>query len=128
MSNLIPYQQPLIHNIVFISTELVILQTLRIGYEYEMQSSNKQEIKNFRTSAILSAARDILDNLSPYMEYLAECEKGSIEIPANQMPNLVKLMTDAQEFYVWAIEEVKLKNQRLNLMNLEQQWKNGPEI
>lgn len=123
MSNLVPFQQPLLKNIIMISTELVILQTLRTGYEYEMQCSNKQEVKNFRTSAILAAARDILDNLSPFMEYLAACEDGTIDIPKEQMENLRYLMKDCTSFYNWAIGEVKLKNQRLALMDLENQWK-----
>lgn len=113
----------LLENVVYISNQLVVLQTLRAGYKFEIESDNKQEIKNFRSNAILSNIRIILHDLDEFMVYLSRCENGTIKIPDDQLPNIKFLIKDMTEIYTWAIQEVKLKNRRLDLMKLEQQWK-----
>lgn len=120
---LTPSHTNILQNVVYISSQLVVLQTLRAGYKVELECDNKQEIKNFRSSALLTLVRDILDDLEPYMEFLVACEEGKVKMNPNQIPHIVEMMKDLTEFYTWAIEEVRLKNQRLNLMNLENQWK-----
>jgi hypothetical protein len=110
------------NNIIYISTNIVILQTLRTGYKVELECDNKQEIKNFRSTALLSKIREILDELSPYMQFLADCEEGKIYIDPNQIHHVIGMIQDLTEFYTWAVEEVKIKNQRLTLMQLEQIW------
>lgn len=111
-----------LENIVYISNQLVILQTLRAGYKTELDCDTKQEIKNFRSNALISASQDILNYLEPYMHFLAECEEGTIEIPPNQLHNITFLIKDLTEFYDWTIKEVKLRNKRLALMKLEEEW------
>lgn len=112
----------ILNNIIYISTNMVILQTLRAGYKTELDCENKQEIKNFRSGALLTKVREILDDLSPYMQFLVDCEEGKVPITSNQLPHIIEMIKDLTEFYTWACEEVKLKNQRLALMQLEQQW------
>lgn len=116
-----PYSN-ILENVIYISTNLVILQTLRAGYLTELDCDNKQEIKNFRSGALLSKIREVLDNLSPYMQFLVDCEEGKIPIASEQLPHVKQMITDLTIFYTWACEEVKLKNQRLALMQLEQEW------
>lgn len=111
-----------LENIYYISNQLVILQTLRAGYKTELDSDTKQEIKNFRSNALISASQDILNYLEPYMHFLAECEDGTIKIPPNQLHNITFLIKDLTEFYDWTIKEVKLRNKRLALMKLEEEW------
>jgi hypothetical protein len=115
----------LLENIIYISNQMVVLQTMRAGYKLELECDNKQEIKNFRSNAILSNIRIILDDLNPFMMYLSQCEDGTIIIPLDQLPHIKQLIKDMTEIYTWAIQEVKLKNQRLNLMKLEQAWKDN---
>lgn len=120
---LVPSSTNILENIVFISRNLVVLQTLRAGYLTEKECTNEQRIKNFRTDAILDLVRDLLDDLDPYMEFLVLCEEGSIPMHPQQIPHIVAMIKDLTEFYDWTIEEVKLKNYRSNLMELESQWK-----
>lgn len=117
-----PSHSNILQNIIYISSQLVILQTLRAGYMTELDCKNKQEIKNFRSGAILQLVREILDNLEPYMEFLVMCEDGSIPMPAKQKTHIVSMIEDLTEFYTWAVQEVKLKHQRLSLMEIESQW------
>lgn len=112
----------ILNNIVYISTHIVILQTLRAGYQVELNCDNKQEIKNFRSGALLTKIREILEDLAPYMEFLSDCEEGKIEIPQDQRIHIINMIKDFSEFYGWAMEEVKLKNQRIALMQLEYEW------
>jgi hypothetical protein len=113
----------LLDNIVYISTQMVVLQTLRAGYNLEMECDNEQQIKNFRSNAVLSTIRVILDDLTPCLVYLADCEKGDIPTAPEHLPHIRQLMIDMTIIFDWAIQEVKLKDQRIKLMNLEQQWK-----
>jgi hypothetical protein len=112
----------IINNIIHISSNLVVLQTLRAGYKTELDCDNQQEIKNFRSGSLLSKIREILDELSPYMQFLADCEKGIVPIEKKQVHHIVEMIKDLTEFYTWACEEVSLKNQRLALMQLEEKW------
>lgn len=112
----------ILENIVYISNQLIILQTLRAGYKTELECDTQQEIKNFRSNALISAVQDILNYLEPYMHFLVECEKGSIKIPPNQLHNITFLIKDLTEFYDWTIKEVKVRNKRLALMKLEEEW------
>ena len=120
---LTPSHHNILQNIIYISSRLVLLQTLRAGYMTELQCDNKQEIKNFRTGALLSAIRNTLEELEPYMEFLVACEEGKIPMSPEQIPHIVEMMKDLTGFYSWATEEVKLKNQRLALMELESKWR-----
>lgn len=113
----------LLENVVYISNQLVVLQTLRAGYKFEIECDNKQEIKNFRSNAILSNIRIILDDLNIFMVYLSNCENGSIKVASSELIHIKELIKDMTNMYDWAIQEVKLKNRRLDLMKLEQQWK-----
>jgi hypothetical protein len=56
------------------------------------------------------------------MIYLAECEQDK-NIPADQQKHLRDLIIDLTEFHDWAIQEIRLRNKRLALMKLEQEWK-----
>ena len=120
---LTPSYGNVLRNVVFISTRLVLLQTLRAGYRMELDCDNKQEIKNFRSGALLSVIRATLEELEPYMEFLVLCEDGRIDIPTDQLPHILDLIKDLSDFYGWATEEVKLKNQRMALIELESKWK-----
>jgi len=120
---LTPFHCNILQNIVYISSRLVLLQTLRAGYLTELDCDNKQEIKNFRTGAILSTIRTTLEELEPYMEFLVACEEGKVPMAPEQIPHIVEMMKDLTEFYTFATEEVKLKNHRMALMELEHKWK-----
>lgn len=111
----------ILENIVHISTNLVILQTLRAGYKLELDCDNTQQIKNFRSNALISEIQSILINLEPFMVYLAACEQNK-NIPMDQQECLRDLILDLIEFHDWAIKEIKLRNKRLTLMKLEQEW------
>ena len=123
----VPYSN-ILENIIYISTNLVILQTLRAGYLTELDCENKQEIKNFRSGALLSKIREVLDDLSPYMQFLVDCEEGRIAIASEQIHHIKEMIKDLTVFYTWACEEVKLKNQRIALMQLEQQWSQESDL
>ena len=111
----------LLENIVFISNNLVVLQTLRAGYKFELECDNTQQIKNFRGNALISYIQDILNDLEPFMVYLAKCEQDK-NIPADQQKHLRDLIIDLTEFHDWAIAEIRLRNKRLALIKLEQEW------
>jgi len=57
-----PLQNNLLQNMIEISKNLVILQTLRAGYKTELECENQQETKNFRSGAIIDLARNILES------------------------------------------------------------------
>jgi hypothetical protein len=112
----------LLQNVIYISTQLVVLQTLRAGYKFELECDNKQEIKNFRSNAILTSINIILDDLNPFMVYLFQCQDGSIKVPRDQLEHIRSLILDMSEFYSWVTQEVKIKKQRIDLMKLEAGW------
>ena len=111
-----------VQNIVFVNTQIVILQVLRAGYLTEQALSNDQAIKNFRTSAILDTIRNILEELAPYMKFLAECQEGNYNLKQQQLIHINQMIENMDNFYKWTIEEVRLKNQRISLMKLEDKW------
>ena len=123
----VPYSN-ILENVIYISTNLVLLQNLRVGYLTELDCDNKQEIKNFRSGALLSKIREILDDLSPYMQFLVDCEEGKIALASGQLNHIQDIIKDLTVFYTWACEEVKLKNQRLALMQLEQEWSQESDL
>lgn len=111
----------ILENVVYISNNLIVLQTLRAGYKFEQECENTQQIKNFRTNALISYVHDILNDLEPYAVYLAACEQDK-SIPEDQQKHIRSLILDLTDFHDWAIKEIKLRNKRLSLMQLEQQW------
>lgn len=115
----------LIRNVVYISNQLVVLQTLRAGYKLEIECSNPQTIKNFRSNALLGSVKLILEDLEPLMYYLADCENGSIPIDKEQLPHIQDLIKSLTEVYNWTLQEDKLKKSRLALMQLETEWAKG---
>ena len=123
-----PIQSNLLQNIIVVSKNLVILQTLRAGYKTELECDNKQETKNFRSGALIDMARNILESMEPMMEYFVAVEEGKIVLPADQRGHAKQLMIELGSFYTWATEEIKIKNMRLSLLNNEYKEQYSKEI
>jgi len=114
-----PIQDCLLQNILVISKNLVILQTLRSGYLTELESVEKQETKNFRSGALLDLSRTILESMEPLMEYLVDIEEGKIMIYPEQRQIVNEMIIKLDEFYGWAAEQINIKNTRLELLKIE---------
>lgn len=123
-----PIQSNLLQNIIVVSKNLVILQTLRAGYKTELECDNKQETKNFRSGALIDMARTILESMEPMMEYLVAVQEGKIPIHTDQVDAVNKLIVDLGNFYDWATEEIRIKNMRLSLLNNEYREQYSKEI
>lgn len=119
---LTPSTYNILENVIYISSKIVLLQTLRAGYLMELEQEIKQEIKNFRTAVLIDTIQNILQELEPYMDFLMACEEGKIFVNANQRPYIRDMIRDLTDFYKWATEEIKLKNKRMALMELESKW------
>jgi len=116
-----PIQNNLLQNIILVSKNLVVLQTLRAGYLTELECDNKQETKNFRSGALIDLCRTILESMEPMMEYLVDVQEGRIVVASDQLGAINKIIIDLGDFYSWATEEIKIKNMRMELLQSEYQ-------
>ena len=105
--------------ILHISIKLVVLQNLRICYFNELDQDLPQETKNFRSCCILDEIKLILDNLVPYIQWLANIDSGDVIVNKPIRDGVDKLIPDLDEYYQFTLEEVRKKEERLRLINLE---------
>lgn len=113
---LAPTHSDILNKFIAASSKLVVLQILRAGYEGELQSNKVQQTKNFRSASIIHQCRDILDDLTPFMEFFATILDNPTMVAKDQYHTISVLMDDLGEYYDWGIEELKLKQLRQDLI------------
>ena len=108
-----------INHILEVSIKLVVLQNLQTAYIFECESGNPQELCTFRSACVLDEIKLILDNLRDHISWLVAVENGQIKATADIKEAVDALIKDLDKIYLFTLEEVAKKEERLRLLDLE---------